>query len=119
MHVCRFFLSLSLSQFLCLCVYVWICESHDIIFTSIKIFSYCILLDPHTKFLNFCDDEHFPTSWKHEDNGFLAMEFKIFHNEIQDTQVHVLHQDVSVHQSNVLSDLLGDITSMDVVWRSN
>jgi hypothetical protein len=47
------------------------------------------------------------------------MEFKIFHNEIQDTQVHVLHQDVSVHQSNVLSDLLGDITSMDVVWRSN
>ena len=72
------------------------------------------LLDPHTKFLSFCDDKHFPTSWKHEGNSFLAMEFKSFYSEIQDTQVDVLHQDVSVHQPSVLSDLLGGSTSMDV-----
>jgi hypothetical protein len=33
---------------------------------------------------------------------------------IQDTQVEVLHQTVSVHQPSALSDLLGDNTSMDV-----
>ena len=42
------------------------------------------------------------------------MEFKIFYSEIQDTQVDVLHEDVSVHQPSVLSDLLGGSTSMDV-----
>ncbi len=51
------------------------------------------LLDPHTKSLSFCDDKHFPTSWKHEGHGFLAMEFKSFYREIQDTQVDLLHQD--------------------------
>jgi len=39
------------------------------------------LLDPHTKFLTFCDDKHFP--WKHEGNGFLAMDFKGFYGEIR------------------------------------
>ena len=42
------------------------------------------------------------------------MEFKSFYNEIQDTQVDLVHQDASVHQPSVLSDLLGDSTSMDV-----
>jgi hypothetical protein len=42
------------------------------------------------------------------------MEFKIVYSEIQDTQVDVLHEDVSVHQPSVLSDLLGGSTSMDV-----
>ena len=42
------------------------------------------------------------------------MEFKRFDSEIQDTQVDVLHQDVSVHQPSALSDLLDDITSIDV-----
>jgi len=37
-----------------------------------------------------------------EGNGVLAMEFKSFYSEIHDTQVDVLHQDVSVHQSSVL-----------------
>ncbi len=71
------------------------------------------LLDPHTKSLRFCDDKHFPTSWKPEGHGFLALEFKRFYSEIQDTQVDVL-QDASVHQPSVLSDLLGGSTSMDV-----
>jgi hypothetical protein len=47
-------------------------------------------------------------------NGFLANEFKSFDSEIQDTQVDVPHQDVSVHQPSALSDLLGGSTSMDV-----
>ncbi len=36
------------------------------------------LLDPHTKSLSFCDDKHFPTSWKRhgEGHGFLGMEFE-------------------------------------------
>jgi hypothetical protein len=42
------------------------------------------------------------------------MEFKSFYNEIQDTQVDLVHQDASVHQPSVLSDLLGGNTSMDV-----
>ena len=42
------------------------------------------------------------------------MEFKSFHIEIQDTQVDVLHEDVSLHQPSPLSDLLGASTSMDV-----
>jgi hypothetical protein len=42
------------------------------------------------------------------------MDFKSFYSEIQDTQVDVLHQDVSVHQPSAFSDLLGGITSMDV-----
>ena len=45
-----------------------------------------------------CDDKHFPTLWKHEGNGFLAMDFKSFYSEIQDTQVDFLHQDISVQQ---------------------
>ena len=32
------------------------------------------LLDPYTKFLSFCYDKHFPTSCKHEGNGFLAID---------------------------------------------
>jgi len=48
-----------------------------------------------------------------EGHGFLAMEFKSFYSEIQDTQVDVLHQDASVHQPSALSDLLGISTSMD------
>ena len=36
------------------------------------------LLDPRTKSLSFCDDKHFPTSWKREGHGFLPMEFKKF-----------------------------------------
>ena len=72
------------------------------------------LLDPRTKSLSFCDDKHFPTSWKREGHGFLAMEFESFYSEIQDTQVDVLHQDISVHQPSSLSDLLGGSTSMDV-----
>jgi len=40
------------------------------------------------------------------------MKFKSLYSEIQDTQVVVLHQDVSVHQPSALSDLLGDNTSM-------
>ena len=42
------------------------------------------------------------------------MEFKSFYSEIHDTQVHLLHQDASVHQPSSLSDLLGGSTSMDV-----
>jgi hypothetical protein len=79
-----------------------------------RFFLIASLLDPHTKFLSFCDDKHFPTSSKREGHGFLAMEFKSFYSEFQDTQVDVLHQDVSVHQPSSLSDLLGDSTSMDV-----
>jgi hypothetical protein len=41
------------------------------------------------------------------------MEFKSFYSEIQDTQVY-LHQDASVRQPSVLSDLLGGSTCMDV-----
>jgi hypothetical protein len=33
------------------------------------------LLDPRTKSLSFCDDKHFPTSWKREGHGFLAKTF--------------------------------------------
>ncbi len=44
----------------------------------------------------------------------LEMEFKRFFSEIHDTQVDLLHQDASVHQPSVLSDLLGGSTSMDV-----
>jgi len=36
-------------------------------------------LDPRTKLLSFFDDKYFPPSWKDEDNGFLAMEFKVLH----------------------------------------
>ena len=72
------------------------------------------LLDPLTKSLSFCDDKHFVTSWKREGHGFLAMEFKRFYSEIQDTQVDLLHQDASVRQPSDLSDLLGDSTCMDV-----
>ncbi len=72
------------------------------------------LLDPRTKSLSFCDDKHFPTSWKREGHGFLAMEFKSLYNEIQDTQVDLLHQDASVHQPSALNDLLGGSTCMDV-----
>jgi hypothetical protein len=72
------------------------------------------LLDPRTKSLSFCDDKHFPTSWKREGHGFLAMEFKSFYREIQDTQVDLLHQDASVRQPSPLSDLLGGSTCMDV-----
>ena len=76
-----------------------------------------------TKFLtdshcDSCDNKHFPTSWKHEghgsDNGFLTTEFKFVSSGIQDTQVDVLHQDVSVHQPSGLGDHVGDSTSMDV-----
>ena len=63
---------------------------------------------------SFCDDKHFPTSWKREGHGFLEMEFKSFHIEIQDTQVDLVHQDASVHQPSALSDLLGGSTCMDV-----
>ncbi len=42
------------------------------------------------------------------------MEYKIFYNDIQDTQVDLLHQDASVHQPSVLSDLLGGSICMDV-----
>jgi hypothetical protein len=63
------------------------------------------LLDPHTKSLNFCDDKHFPTSCQHEGHDFITMEFKSFYSEIHDTEVHLLHQDTSVHQRSVLSDL--------------
>ncbi len=70
------------------------------------------LLDPRTKSLSFCDDKHFPTSWKREGHGFLAMEFKSFYNEIQDTQVDLLHQDASVRQPSALNDLLGGSTCM-------
>ena len=42
------------------------------------------------------------------------MDFKSFYSEIQDTQVDVLHQDVSVHQPSALSDLLGGRTSIHV-----
>ena len=75
---------------------------------------YITTVDPHTKFLSLCDDKHFPTSWKREGRGFLGMEFENFYSEIQDTQVDVLHQDVSVHQPSALSDCLGGSTSMDV-----
>ena len=78
-----------------------------------RFFLIASLLDLRTKSLSFCDDKHFPTSWKPEGQGFLAMEFKRFYSEIQDTQVDVL-QDASVHQPSVLSDLLGGSTSMDV-----
>ncbi len=47
-------------------------------------------------------------------HGFLAMEFKSFYSEIQDTQVDLLHQDASVRQPSALSDLLGGSTCMDV-----
>ena len=79
-----------------------------------KFFLIASLLDPLTKSLSFCDDKHFPTSWKREGHGFLAMEFKSFYHEIQDTQVDLLHQDASVHQPSALSDLLGGSTCMDV-----
>jgi hypothetical protein len=72
------------------------------------------LLDPHTKSLSFCDDKRFPTSWKCEGHGFLAMEFKSFYSDIQDTQLDLLHQDASVRQPSALSDLLGGSTCMDV-----
>jgi hypothetical protein len=55
-----------------------------------RFFLIASLLDPRTKSLSFCDDKHFPTSWKHEGHGFLAMESKSFDSEIQDTQVDVL-----------------------------
>ncbi len=42
------------------------------------------------------------------------MEFKSFYSEIQDTQVDLLHQDASVRQPSVLSDLFGGSTCMDV-----
>ena len=42
------------------------------------------------------------------------MNFKSFYSTIEDTQVDVLQQDVSVHQPSALSDPLGDSTSMDV-----
>ena len=42
------------------------------------------------------------------------MEFKSFYSDLQDTQVDLLHQDASVHQPSVLSDLLGGSTSLDV-----
>ncbi len=42
------------------------------------------------------------------------MEYKSFYNDIQDTQVDLLHQDASVHQPSALSDLLGGSTCMDV-----
>jgi hypothetical protein len=46
---------------------------------------------------------------------FLQWSLKVLqYSEIQDTQVDVLHLDVSVHQPSVLSDLLGGSTSMDV-----
>ena len=45
---------------------------------------------------------------------FLAMEFKSLYSEIKDTQVDVLHQDVSVHQPSALSDHLRGSTSMNV-----
>jgi hypothetical protein len=44
----------------------------------------------------------------------LLNDLSSFYSEIQDTQVDVLHQDVSVHQPSALSDLLGGRTSMDV-----
>ncbi len=47
----------------------------------------------------------------------LLNDLSSFYSEIQDTQVDVLHQDVSVHQPSVLSDLLGGRTSMDVTSR--
>ena len=77
-------------------------------------FFFASLLDPHTKSLSFCDDKHFPTSWKREGHGFLTMEFKSFYSEIHATEVDLPHQDTSVHQPSSLSDLLGDSTSMDV-----
>ena len=40
-------------------------------------------IDPHTKFLTFCHNKYFPTSWKGEGNGFLATEFKSFYSEIR------------------------------------
>jgi hypothetical protein len=43
------------------------------------------------------------TSPKHEGNGFLAVNIN---SEIQDTQVDIFHEDVSVHQPSALSDLL-------------
>ncbi len=79
-----------------------------------RFFLIASLLDPRTKSFSFCDDKHFPISWKREGHGFLAMESKSFYSEIQDTQVDVLHQDASVHQPSALSDLLGGSTSMDV-----
>jgi hypothetical protein len=51
---------------------------------------------------------------KREGHDFLAMEFKRFYSEIQDTQVDLLHQDASVRQPSALSDLLGGSTCMDV-----
>jgi hypothetical protein len=57
--------------------------------------------------------KHFLASWKREGHGFLAMEFKSFYSEIQDTQVDVL-QGASVHEPSALSDLLGGSTCMDV-----
>ncbi len=83
-----------------------------------RFFLIASLLDPRTKSLSFCDDKHFPT-WKREGHGFLAMEFKSFYSEIQDTQVDLLHQDASVHQPSALSDLLGGSVSMATVWRQS
>ena len=78
-----------------------------------RFFLIASLLDLRTKSLSFCDDKHFPTSWKPE-GVFLKWNVKaFFYSEIQDTQVDVL-QDTSVHQPSVLSDLLGVSTSMDV-----
>ena len=79
-----------------------------------RFFLIASLLDPHTKSLSFCDDKHFPTSWKRESHGFLEMEFKRFYSEVQDTQVDFLHHDGSVRQPSALSDLLGGSTCMDV-----
>ena len=39
------------------------------------------------------EDEVQGGSWKREGQGFLAMEFKSFYSEIQDTKVDLLHQD--------------------------
>ena len=77
--------------------------------------SYCNATCPsRTKFLTFCDNQYFPTSWKDEGNGFLATETKSSCSEIQDTQVDVLHKYASVNQPSALSDMLGGSTSMDV-----
>jgi hypothetical protein len=81
-----------------------------------RFYLFATQLDLRTKFLTFYDNKQvLPQSWKDVGNGFLAMEFKSFYSEIQDTQVDVLHQDVSAHQPSALSDLYSDRTSMDNV----
>jgi hypothetical protein len=65
----------------------WVTNLHE---DRKSFFLIASLLDPHTKSLSFCDDKHFPTSWKRESHGFLAMEFKSFYSEIQDTQVDIM-----------------------------